>query len=76
MIPPERKVFVAVPKVELKWIGTVSSSIFGPATENTPQVNPKKYLPIIIVTGWRYIVRDTAIAPSKLKIIKAFLLPF
>lgn len=75
MIPPERKVLVAVPNEELKWIGTVSSSIFGPATEKTPHVNPKKNLPIIIAVRSKNMVSVTAIAPRRLKMIKAFLLP-
>ena len=75
MIPPERKVFVAVPNEELRWIGTVSSSIFGPATEKTPQQKPKKYLPMQIMGRLRNIVRPTATAANMLKIIMAFLLP-
>lgn len=75
MIPPDKKVLVAVPNEELKWIGTVSSSIFGPATEKTPQQNPKRYLPIMIIGSERNMVNVTAMAPRKLNIMSAFLLP-
>jgi hypothetical protein len=68
-------VFVAVPKDELRWIGTVSSSILGPATEKTPQQNPKQNLPITIMGRLRNIVSVTEIAASKLKIMMAILLP-
>ena len=67
--------FVAVPKDELKWIGTVSSSIFGPATEKTPQQKPKKYLPMMIIGSDKNIVNVTAMAANRLNIISAFLLP-
>lgn len=76
MIPPERKVLVAVPNEELKWIGTVSSSIFGPATEKTPQQNPKRYLPIMIIGKFKNMVSVTEIAASTLNMIKQSLLPF
>jgi len=76
MIPPERNVLVAVPKVELRWIGTVSSSIFGPATEKHPQQNPKKYLPIMIRGKFKNIVSVVANAPKILNIMRALLLPF
>jgi hypothetical protein len=75
MIPPDKKVLVAVPNEELKWIGTVSSSILGPATENTPQQKPKRYLPIMMSGSDRNMVKVTATAPKILKIISAFLLP-
>lgn len=76
MIPPERKVLVAVPNVELRWIGTVSSSIFGPATEKHPQLKPNKNLPIIISGKFKNIVSVVAKAPKTLKMMRALLLPF
>lgn len=75
MIPPERKVLVAVPNEELKWVGTVSSSIFGPATENTPQQKPKRYLPIMISGRFKNMVKVVAMAAAKLKMMRARLLP-
>lgn len=76
MIPPDKKVFVAVPKEELKWIGTVSSSILGPATEKTPQQNPKKYLPIMIIGKFKNIVSVTDAAAKMLNTMIANLRPF
>jgi hypothetical protein len=76
MIPPERKVFVAVPNDELNWIGTVSSNILGPATENTPQQKPKQNLPITIIGRLRNIVSVTEMAANTLKIMIAILRPF
>jgi len=75
IIPPDRKVLVAVPKLEFKWIGTVSSSILGPATEKTPQQKPKPNLPMQINGKFSNMVSVTAIAARKLKMIKASLLP-
>lgn len=56
-------------------MGTVSSSILGPATENTPQQNPKKYLPIRMHVKFSIIVNEVAIAAKTLKIIRQSLLP-
>ena len=75
MIPAERKVLVAVPNVEFNWIGTVSSSIFGPATEKTPQQKPNRYLPIMIIGKFKNMVKVTEIAASTLNIIIASLRP-
>jgi hypothetical protein len=75
MIPNDINEFVAVPKDELRWIGTVSSNIFGPATENTPQQNPKKNRPITIVHKLKTNESDTANAANTLNTIIANLLP-
>ena len=75
MTPEARKVFVAVPIEELNWIGTVSSSILGPATEKTPQQNPNKYLPMMILGKFKNMVRVTETAANTLNIIKHSLRP-
>ena len=75
MIPPDIKVLEAVPNDELKWIGTLSSSIFGPATENTPQQKPKINLPMTIVSKFKIIVSPVAAAAKMFHKIIAFLRP-
>lgn len=75
IIPPAINEFVAVPKLELKLIGTVSSSILGPATEKVPHAKPKIYLPIQINGRFKNIVNPVPIAATTLKTIKHNLLP-
>ena len=66
---------VAVPKLELKLIGIVSSSILGPATEKVPQANPKINLPIQIIGRFKNIVKKVPTAATKLNPIIHSLLP-
>ena len=66
---------VAVPKLEIRLTGMVSSSIFGPATEKTPQHIPNRYLPMQIIGKFRIIVNVVAIAEKMLKTIIDLLLP-
>lgn len=47
----------------------------GPATEKTPQQNPKKNRPKIIIQRFRNIVNVIAMAAKKLNFISAYLLP-
>lgn len=74
-MPTDMKEFEAVPKIEWRWTGTVSSNIFGPATENTPQQTPKKNRPTTIIQKFKNIVRVVAMAAKMLKTIMAGLLP-
>lgn len=76
MIPQLKNEFDAVPKLELRLIGTVSSSILGPATENTPQQNPNKNLPITIIGKFKNIVNETATAAKTLNWMIAVRRPF
>jgi signal recognition particle subunit SEC65 len=75
IIPPAINELVAVPKLELKSIGIVSSSILGPATEKVPQAKPKINLPIQIVVRSKNIVNAVPTAATILKTIIHNLLP-
>jgi hypothetical protein len=75
IIPAAIIELVAVPKLEIRLTGIVSSSIFGPATEKTPQHIPNRYLPTQIIGRFKNIVRVVAIAENTLKTIIDLLLP-
>jgi hypothetical protein len=76
IIPKDIKELLAVAKLEFSWMGTVSSSILGPATEKIPVQNPNKKRPIMIIGRFKNMVSVTAPAANKLKRISILLRPF